>query len=358
MAEVDYERVKGLAKLSRKELGSGEEEVKINFAVPLLEALGHSRLRFEHRNKDVILREGLPPSACVVVETKRYGQPLDRHLAQLERYAAEERCFLAVLTNGDELRIYAPLWVGAVAFADALVRSLRREELVCAREVFELGRLLGANSLASGEAARAVAEQQARLNGLRAKADAIREGARRQREPLEGRLRAIEEQAAALDAERQSAVARLAAVAKEESETLRCIYGAAGVRVPRAWEPAAEGEEPPTPKQALRDDVEREPWTDDELSIDLADYQRRILEAFVRAGSRRLPLKEITKAVGLSPQQTWGALSRFTLPVTKGCKEPFLEVVRPRGKPRSQSGAVVEIVEKYWGAVMRLHGGG
>ena len=57
MGEADFERIKKLAGLRREEVGSREEEVKINFVVPLLEALGHSRLKFEHRNRDILIRE-------------------------------------------------------------------------------------------------------------------------------------------------------------------------------------------------------------------------------------------------------------------------------------------------------------
>ena len=83
MRDDDLQRAKHLAALSPEDLGRSEEEVKINFVVPLLELLGHSRLRFEYKNKDILLRESLPAGATVVVETKRAGEPLDRHLDQL-----------------------------------------------------------------------------------------------------------------------------------------------------------------------------------------------------------------------------------------------------------------------------------
>ncbi|MBM4034546.1 MAG: hypothetical protein FJ291_22605 [Planctomycetes bacterium] len=78
MEETDFAALKRLAGLPRAEIGESEEDVKINFAVPLLAALGHSRLRFEHKHKDILLREGLPRGASVVVETKRHGEPLVR----------------------------------------------------------------------------------------------------------------------------------------------------------------------------------------------------------------------------------------------------------------------------------------
>ena len=388
MGEADFERIKRLAGLTREEVGSREEEVKINFVVPLLEALGHSRLKFEHKNRDIVLREGLPPNAAVVVETKRYGEPLNRHTDQVARYALEERCPLAVLTNGDEVRIYAPLWPGAATFAEALVRLVRREALASPPETCELAKLLSAGALASGESARTVAGQQTRREQLRVQAEAIRGAARMQRDPLEARLRAVEGQLDELGRERQGLVARLAAVAKEESETLRGLYGAAGLLPPQCQIPDAKcqigerkegkeggassgaGPEPPggreerraeartTNEEGQAEEFEREPWTDEELFGKQAEYQRRILGAFVRAGTRRLALRALSQATGLGPQQAWGALSAFTMPVKRGCKELFLRVEKLPRKPGQPSAAAVEIVEKYWEQVVRLYGGG
>ncbi len=82
---VDAAKLSTLAALSDDDLGVTEEDVKIRFAVPLLEALGHTRLAFEHKGKDILLRDGLPRGSTVVVETKRPDAALDAHLAQLER---------------------------------------------------------------------------------------------------------------------------------------------------------------------------------------------------------------------------------------------------------------------------------
>ncbi|HPD16324.1 MAG TPA: hypothetical protein PLE19_15330 [Planctomycetota bacterium] len=75
MPGLDFERLKQLATLTPEQIGEREEEVKINFAVPLLEALGHSRLRFEHRANDVLLHNGLSPFLDVIKLLRRLGQP-------------------------------------------------------------------------------------------------------------------------------------------------------------------------------------------------------------------------------------------------------------------------------------------
>ncbi|MBM4039113.1 MAG: hypothetical protein FJ290_11435 [Planctomycetes bacterium] len=90
IGSVDAARLATLAALTDEQLGISEEDVKIRFAVPLLEALGHTRLRFEHKGKDILLRDGLPRGSTVVVETKRPDAALDAHLAQLDTHERAE----------------------------------------------------------------------------------------------------------------------------------------------------------------------------------------------------------------------------------------------------------------------------
>jgi len=352
MPDLDFDKAKRLANLSREDLGDSEEQVKINFLVPLLETLGHARLRFEHRQKDIVLRQGLPRGAAVVVEAKRAGEPLDRHLDQLERYAHEERALLAILTNGDAVRLYAPLWPAAASFAECLLLELRREDLAHPPAFAELARLLSADALASGRAARAIADRQARIEKVWAEARALRARADEQRRRLEPQLRAIEQRQAALEEEKKTLLAELASIEKEEADTARALYGCAGLRRPAAPAPTRDDAPRPRPKTAPEDRV---PWTDADLTTRLRDYPRRILAAFVRAGTRTLGTLEIARALGLSPQAAWGALTAFVNPVSKGSKEPFLEITRTSGRERAERGVLISITEKYWEAVLRLY---
>ncbi len=117
------------ADLTRSQIGDSEEDVKINFIVPLLEALGHDRLNFEHKYKDIFIRKGLPKTSAVIVETKKYGKLLDPEIAQLERYCKEERPLLGLITNGDELRIYSHGWRRPTHFTDKIIYSIKRTDL-------------------------------------------------------------------------------------------------------------------------------------------------------------------------------------------------------------------------------------
>ncbi len=71
MRKMGIERVNELASYDANEIGSSEEDAKINFIVPLLEAFGHSRINFEYKRKDIIVRKGLHDRCSLLVETKR-----------------------------------------------------------------------------------------------------------------------------------------------------------------------------------------------------------------------------------------------------------------------------------------------
>ncbi len=361
MGDTDFAAVQRLAGLSRTEIGESEEDVKINFVVPLLEALGHARLRFEHRRRDILLREGLPRTASVVVETKRFAEPLDRHLEQVERLALEERCLLAVLANGAEVRVFAPLTPGAQGLAETLVVSVRREELAHPPTIMRLASLVGAKALASGEAVGRMAEEFEAQALARRRGELVDASARARREGLEAKLRELDGKLAELARERDAVEREMGGGERGETAEGRrqTAVGRGQTAVGRAGERGREplleeGASPPNPLITENSRMGAE-WSDDELFRDVGTYQRRVLAAFAAAGRRRLTLKELTRLVGLSPQATWGCLAAFTIPAKSGRKEAFLEVDKGPARPVKERGAAVAIREKYWGTVVRLY---
>lgn len=347
MFETDFAALKRLAELSREEVGESEEDVKVNFVVPLLEAMGHSRLRFEHKRKDILLREGLPRGASVVVETKRYGEPLDRHLAQLDRLALGERCLLALMSNGAEVRVYAPMQTWARGIAETEVRRVSREALANCFEGMELAALVGRQALSSGRAleqiakafkARAVKEEFARY---------AEEKAAHERAALDARLREVEGRLAELARER--------AKLSQELESLSAS-GAGGQA--RDSTPAETSGPPEAGAGEAQEARALDEWTDEDLYDRLGPNQRSMLGALVAAGRRTMPLRELTRAVGLKPQVAWGTLAAFTMPVQRGGRDPLLEITKGPSLPVRARGAVVTVREKYWGTLVRLYGGG
>lgn len=127
----DLERI---AELTREQVGRSEENVKQKIVVPLLECFGHHRnqLDFEYttgrKRVDIFIKD-LPKDCKVIIDTKNYDEDLSDHLEQIGSYAHQEGAILALIINGEEIRIYDPFFSGGRSFCDRLLYSLKRTEL-------------------------------------------------------------------------------------------------------------------------------------------------------------------------------------------------------------------------------------
>ncbi len=128
------EKLKQIAELTRNDVGRSEENVKQKIVVPLLECLGHNRnqLDFEYGSSgkriDIFIKD-IPKDCKVIIDTKNYDEDLGNHLEQIGLYAFQERAKLALIINGEEIRIYCPFFKEADSFKDTLLYSIKRIEL-------------------------------------------------------------------------------------------------------------------------------------------------------------------------------------------------------------------------------------
>lgn len=81
--------IERISKLTEKDIGPTEENVKQKIIVPLLELLGHKRenLEFEYRTRsggkiDIYIKN-VPPDCKVIIDTKNYNENLNDHLEQI-----------------------------------------------------------------------------------------------------------------------------------------------------------------------------------------------------------------------------------------------------------------------------------
>ena len=160
MNKEHKERIKGIADLTREQIGDSEESVKINFIVPLLEALGHNRLDFEYMYKDIYVRKGLPQFAKLIIETKSYDKDLTQHIQQLERYCHEERPLLGIIANGTEFRIYSYWWRYRASFREHLIFLINKKDLKDERTIQTIDNILSRESLKSGDARKYVDQRE------------------------------------------------------------------------------------------------------------------------------------------------------------------------------------------------------
>jgi cell division protein FtsL len=131
-----------ISKLTPKEIGPTEENIKQKIIVPLLQALSHNRdnLEFEYRTKrggkiDVYIKKDIPQDCKVIIDTKSYNENLNACVEQIKTYTFDEGALLAVLANGNEIRIYSPL--RGVEFEKSLLYSFQRKDF-CKESVYEI----------------------------------------------------------------------------------------------------------------------------------------------------------------------------------------------------------------------------
>ena len=193
MNDEHKERKKRIADLTREQIGDSEESVKINFIVPLLEALGHNRLDFEYKYKDIYVRKGLPQFAELIVETKSYNKDLSQHLQQLERYCQEERPLLGIIANGSEIRIYSYWWKYRASFREHLIYIINRRDLKDERTIQTIENLLSRESLKSGDAREYVNQREEEIKLAESKIRSIEEKVKDDEDKLKAKIRAYEE---------------------------------------------------------------------------------------------------------------------------------------------------------------------
>ncbi|MCX6833507.1 MAG: hypothetical protein NT028_15520 [candidate division Zixibacteria bacterium] len=130
--------------------------MKQKIVVPLLDCLGHNRdqLDFEYGSSgkriDIFIK-GLPRTSKVLIDTKNYDDPLDNHLDQIGLYAYQEGALLALIVNGDEIRVYNPSFRG-FSFRESLLYAIERKALTCEDETEIMWNLLSRDALVGGSA--------------------------------------------------------------------------------------------------------------------------------------------------------------------------------------------------------------
>jgi len=144
----DIENVfRELASYTPRDIGFLEEDVKIKVVVPILQCLGYrlADLSFEYSGMDIFVK-GLPKGCGLIVEVKKLGENLGKHLVQLKRYIEQVEALLGIITNGDEFWIFT-------CSVEAPLCKIRRKDLVMKENIETLQHLLSKQVLATEEKA-------------------------------------------------------------------------------------------------------------------------------------------------------------------------------------------------------------
>ena len=132
MNENQRQELRRLAELSSDIIGDNENNVKYRIIIPFLETFGYDKnLDFEHAaqgNRIDIFIDTIS-GHCILIEAKSYDRNLDDYLPQLKRYCDEKRPILAMICNGEQIRLYSPFW-RKPDFSDTLIYSISRHDLL------------------------------------------------------------------------------------------------------------------------------------------------------------------------------------------------------------------------------------
>jgi hypothetical protein len=214
------EEIERIAKLSQREVGSTEENVKQKIMVPLLEALGHNRqsMEFEYGTKaggrlDIYIKD-VPPDCRVLIDTKRYEEDLSKYVDQIRDYTFSESPLLSILVNGNEIWIYSPL--RGVAFERSMLYSIKRENLCKEHELEILDNLLSYENLKNRKVIEYISLREKKIKDVMTKEDEISdhiaetiEGINEELESKRTEIEQLEEKRTQLNEQKERSIAEL-----------------------------------------------------------------------------------------------------------------------------------------------------
>jgi len=242
MDEEYREKIGRLANLTKEDIGKSEEDVKINFIVPLFEALGHERLKFEHKRKDALV-EKLDPLCKLVVEAKNYNKNLDGELQQLERYCHEERSLLGIIANGSEIRIFSHSWRFRLTFQKTLIYHINRKDFNEESIAQILWNVLSRDNLKSGKVKDYIIERENEIESAENEIKEIEESTNNEEKNIGTKIDELTQKAEEIKVQMDNLNAELNKIRSGKNEQISKIYS--DLRLPQ---PASRMIIPPPPR--------------------------------------------------------------------------------------------------------------
>lgn len=227
MDDKYIENIKKIAKLTKEDIGTSEEDVKINIVVPLFEMLGHERLKFEYKWKDAIVI--LDPSCKLVVETKNYDKNLNGELQQLDRYCHEERPLLGIIANGSEVMIFSNSWRFRPTFQKTLIYHINRKDLDKEDITQILWNVLSKGNLKSGEARDYIIERENEIERAEHKIEEIRENTNIKEKDVRAKIEELTQSRNDIDVQIGNLNAGLDKIKSDENEQTLTIWSNIGL---------------------------------------------------------------------------------------------------------------------------------
>lgn len=122
-----------------------EQNIKHNIIIPILECFGFDELILEHAPQGSRIDVNI--NNLIIVETKSLDKNIDDYIEQLKRYCDAERPILALISNGNEFKIYSPFWRKMKTFQETVIYFFKREQLSNINLITRLEEVLSKKSL-------------------------------------------------------------------------------------------------------------------------------------------------------------------------------------------------------------------
>lgn len=189
---IKVEDVSKIVRLTEREVGTTEENVKQKIMVPLLEILGHRRqdLEFEYKTRnggriDIFIKN-VPIDCKVLIDTKNYRENLASYVDQIKDYTFSESALISILVNGTDIWVYSPL--RGVSFERSMLYSIKRENLSKESELQILDNLLSYENLKNRKVIEYIGLRENQIKDVMTKEDGIENGLRNKIEGINEEL--------------------------------------------------------------------------------------------------------------------------------------------------------------------------
>ncbi|GAF79378.1 unnamed protein product, partial [marine sediment metagenome] len=117
---------------------------------------------------------GRDRSVCgIIVETKDYVVKLDNHIPQLKIYTDEKRPLLAIIANGEEIRIFSP-FMKVPSFTKTILYIVKRQELANRSILEKLEKILLTEKREIGELEKNIEGREKEIKDIRAEVEKLK----------------------------------------------------------------------------------------------------------------------------------------------------------------------------------------
>ena len=200
------EKLISVAKADRAIIGENENNVKHKILGPFLNYFGFEELLdFEHsaQGSRFDINIGAKSDSDIVVETKRYNMRLDECIEQLNDYCKKKNPtpLLAILANGEEIRIYSPEMKRTPQFSERIIYFLKRSDLANDEILERLDKILSKENLENEAAAENIDEREKEIREGRKEIEQNRNELNKQITAIEKKIEELEK--SQVDTERQ-----------------------------------------------------------------------------------------------------------------------------------------------------------